>query len=168
MSFEDRRVLGDHISAHFYEGVPGADVGLEVAFCGFCGATVNGEACATTATNLDKTSTTKLISNCSSFPSAGVRCGGANKTSASSPITNLPVLCDEGGCLEHNKTFWQLNIGAHYKTAHAVLQATNIIESTVVHVLSPRPNRRPPMTRSNRPCPLWRCSARPTRVRKTS
>ena len=94
------------------------------AFCGFCGVTVIGEACATTATNLDKTSTTKLISNCPSFPSADMRYGSANKTSASSPSTNLPVLSNEGGCLEHKKTFWRLSIGAHYKMAHAALQAT--------------------------------------------
>ena len=62
------------------------------------------------------------------FPGSHIRYGNAIKSkSASSPCTNVPVLCKEGSCAERHTQFWMYNVAAHYKSAHSGLRVTATI-----------------------------------------
>jgi hypothetical protein len=117
MSWEVHRYAGDLVTS----------AGIATDFCGFCGATIVGQSCLTTALNLNKKATSKLLSNCPLFPGEKMRYGAADKGSKKNPSTNLPMLCQEGGCVQAGATFWRHNISSHYARAHAGLAVTSTV-----------------------------------------
>ena len=136
LEFKDPAKLRGHVVYHWYNGELGAGVASEVSFCGFCGAPMMGDSCATSVTNLDKaSSTTKLLSSCPAFPGPSMSYTSANKpTPLSTPSTNLPVMCNERGCAAQRTTYWRFNVASHYAGAHSDLAVTERICSVVRHV----------------------------------
>jgi hypothetical protein len=127
VSLPDSAQLRRHVAGHWYAGDLGSSSGIATDSCGFCGATIVGQSCLTTALNLDKRATTKLLSNCPLFPGEKMRYGAADKGSKKNPSTNLPVLCQEGGCLQAGVTYWRHNAAGHYARAHAGLAVTTTV-----------------------------------------
>jgi hypothetical protein len=121
------RILRSTPSAFSSAGDLGSRSGIATDSYGFCGATIVGQSCLTTALNLDKKATTKLLSNCPLFPGENMPYGAADKGSKKNPSTNLPVLCQEGGCVQAGVTYWRHNVSGHCARAYAGLAVTTTV-----------------------------------------
>ena len=122
-----------HVAGHFYKD---DFCGIDNPFCGFCGATIQGDACYTTVSNIrGEKATPKVCSNCPYFPGDKMRYNSAIKPSVRSPCSNMPILCNEDECRRSKKAFWMLNVASHYTTAHSDLPVTAVIRGVVERVL---------------------------------
>jgi len=74
--------------------------------------------------------------SCPGFPGTDMRYGNANKSTATTPSTNVPVLCEEDGYTEAGKQYWRNNVAAHYATAHPNLTVTAELTRGVKHILA--------------------------------
>ena len=120
-------------------GMASTAAGLQISLCGWCCAAITEGKCSTTVTNLDKTGTSKFVSNCPLFPGAQTAYGAAMKSNKASPCSNVPILCGEAMCHEQKTQFWRYNIAAHYIGAHGGLRVTPLIVNAMSYLDSSAP-----------------------------